>query len=515
MGAEQSVAIWSWVLMVLFIGLMIYFGYFGMRRTRNADDFATARSSYGPIVLGLAVVATTASGSTFMGMPGQAYSLGFASLWYPILYPIGIYGGMLLTARMVKLMGDKFGNRTIPEIVGERYQSEFLRVGLAILSLLLIYYIVAQLVAAAIMFETMMGLDYTVAVWITAIVLCIYLTMGGSHSDILTDAVQGFLMLCIALLVLFMFLTGYGVSGGGMTAVNEAVKAKNPTAGWDTLFIPEHPTYGSAWLAFLLFIAHIPFGVLPHLGNKFLALKNSRQLKVFLMFCVIAGAVLPMMALGGILGLAVLDEPLSHADQVIPALFKELFPPFVAALLAVVVLSAILSTSDGLIVSFSQIFANDLYRKTFAKNQTDEAKVERNALIIGRVAVVGTILLGVWMSYNPPESLAIFLWIGVGGMMAGLMGPLAIGALWRRANKQGAVASFIVGVISYGLIYRDMIPRLEVYGNPFAAAGYSIFIASFVMVVVTLLTKPMPKEHVEKLFGPEKNSSTNQSSFTS
>ncbi len=498
----MSVIAWSWILMVIFLGMMIYLGYAGMKKTHNADDFATARSSYGPIALGLAVCATTASGSTFMGIPGQAYSLGFASLWYPIIYPIGIYGGMLLTARLVKTMGDKFSNRTIPEIVGERFNSEYLRVGLAVLSLLLIFYIVSQLVAAALMFETMMGLSYNAGLWLTAIVLGIYLVLGGSHSDIMTDAIQGFLMVIIALVVTIMFFTGFGVDGG-VSGVNNVIAQKNPEAGWGNLFIPGHDTYGSAWLAFLILVAHIPFGVLPHIGNKFLALKSGKQLKVFLSFSIIAGALLPMMALGGLLGAAVIQEPLAHADSVIPALFVEVFPPFLAALMAVVVLSAILSTSDGLIVSFSQIFANDIYRKTIAKNNPDKPRVERNSLLIGRITVILCILLGIYLSYDPPASLAMFLWIGVGGMVSGLAGPLAIGALWKRANKQGAVTSFTVGVLAYATLYQGWIPGLEAITNPFAASAYSIMVASVVMVVVTLATKPMEQTFLEGIYGSQ------------
>ncbi|GLB60257.1 sodium:solute symporter family protein [Cytobacillus sp. NCCP-133] len=498
----MSVIAWSWILMVFFIGLMLYLGYAGMKKTKNADDFATARSSYGPIALGLAVCATTASGATFMGIPGTAYTSGFPSLWYPMIYPIGIYGGMLLTAKMVKQMGDKFSNRTIPEIVGERFNSEFLRVGLALLSLLLIFYIVSQLVAAALMFQTMMGLSYQAGLWLTAIVLGIYLVLGGSHSDILTDAVQGFLMLIIAVMITVMFFTGFGVDGG-VTAVNDAITAKNPQGGWDTLFIEGHNTYGSAWLVFLILIAHIPFGVLPHIGNKFFALKNGKQMKVFLSFCIVGGALLPMMALGGLLGAAVIPGTLESSDAVIPALFIEVFPPFAAALMAVVVLSAILSTGDGLVVSFSQIFANDLYRKTFAKNNPDKEKVERNSLIIGRVAVVACLGLGILLAYNPPQSLAMFLWIGVGGMVSGLAGPLAIGALWKRANKQGAISSFCVGVISYAVLYMGWIPGLEAITNPFAASGYSILAAAPVMILVTLLTKPMPKEFIDNIYGTE------------
>jgi SSS family transporter len=500
----MSVIAWSWTLMILFIGFMLFLGYLGMRKTKNADDFATARSSYGPIALGLAVCATTASGSTFMGMPGQAYTLGYPSLWYPLLYPIGIYGGMLLTARLVKSMGEKFSNRTIPEIVGMRFNSEFLRVGLAVVSLLLLFYIVSQLVAAALLFESMMGISYSTGLWLTAIVLAIYLVLGGSHSDIMTDAVQGLLMLVIAIIVTVMFFTGYGVEGG-LSGINEALKAKDPQIGPDNLFIPGHATYGGIWLAVAILICHIPFGVLPHIGNKFLALKSERQLKTFLSFSTITGAILPLMALGGLLGVAVLDEPLATPDSVIPELFVQLFPPFIAALFAVTVLSAILSTSDGLIVSYSQIFANDIYRKTIAKNNPDKEKVEKNSLIIGRFVVVLTILVSILISYNPPASLALFLWIGIGGIVSGLAGPLVIGGLWKRGNKQGAITSFIIGVLCYTVLSLGWLPGLEPIKNSFEASAISIIVGSVVMVVVSLLTKPMSQEHIESIFGKSKS----------
>lgn len=493
-----SVVAWSWVFLVASIGLFVGLGYVGMRRTRNADDFAVARSSYGPWVLGFAVVTTTASGSTFLGMPGLAYSVGFSSLWYPIVYPIGIYMGMLLTARLIKAVGDKFGNRSIPEFVGQRYDSDFLRVGLAIVSLLLMFYITAQLVAAATLFQTMLGVGYLPGLIVTAVVLLIYIVMGGSHADILTDAIQGVLMLILAVAVAGMFLVGVGVEGGA-AAVNDAVVERNQNAGWNTLFNPEDPVTASAWLVVLLFVAHLPFGVLPHIGNKFMALNSASQMRKFLMFALVAGCIMPMMALGGILGAAVLGDGVTP-DAVIPTLFTELFPPVVAAFLAVVILSAILSTSDGLIVSISQILANDLYRKTFARNQPTEV-VERNALRIGRVGVGLALVGAVAMAWNPPEFLSILLWIGIGGIVSGMAGPILVGSLWRRATKPAAIISFVVGVVSYALIYLPYLDPLGVADNPFAAAGYSVIIASAAMVVATLLTRPMPEEFLEELFG--------------
>jgi SSS family transporter len=506
---NDPVVFWSWIFLIAFVGLFIAMGYMGMRRTKTADDFAVARSSYGPWVLGLAFVATVASGSTFLGMPGLAYDLGFPSLWYPILYPIGIYLGMLMSAKLIKTMGDRFGNRSIPEFVGARYDSDFLRLGMTLVSFLLLFYITAQLVAAATLFQVMMGMPYIPALFFTAGVLLVYIVMGGSHADILTDAVQGLLMLSIAVAIAVMFFTGFGVEGGP-TTINQRVDEMTG-AGWDTFFIPGHPTFGAAWLVILLLIAHLPFGILPHLGNKFMALSNARQMRQFAMFAIIAGGILPMMALGGFVGAAVIDPGLDRPDQVIPVLFTEVFPPIVAAFLAVAIISAVLSTSDGLVVSVSQLLANDLYRKQFARNQPEEV-VDRRALLIGRIGVVLALVAGIALAWNPPEYLAVLLWVGVGGIVSGLAGPVLIGSLWRRATKTAAIISFVAGVAAYGFFYLPLIDPLGFApgpeageGNPFAAGGMGVIVGSIVMLVATPLTRPMPEEFVDRVFGERRS----------
>ena len=70
------------------------------------------------------------------------------------------------------------------------------------------------------------------------------------------------------------------------------------------------------------------------------------------------------MGLGGILARAVLGDTLfddgMNPNQALPMLFIELFPTWLAALIGVGILAAIMSTADGLVVSSSQIIANDI-----------------------------------------------------------------------------------------------------------------------------------------------------------
>ncbi|TFB14205.1 hypothetical protein E3U55_14240 [Filobacillus milosensis] len=492
---DNSVVMYSWIFMAIFIGVMLIMGYIGMKRTHNSEDFATARSSYGPIVIALVISAGISSGSTFMGMPGLAYDLGAPSLWYPLLYPVATVIGMLFVAKTIKRYGDTFGTRTIPEFIGDRFNSEFLRIVLTIISVLLIFYVVSQLVAAATMFQMMMGVDYSVGIILTGIVLAIYVFMGGSHSDILTDSIQGFLMVITALVVVVCFAFSVGVPGNFGDMIN-TISERNPAGGFDKLFIPGDATYGSIWLVALLFVAHLPFAILPHLGNKFLAVKSNKDMKKLIMYCTIFATILPLMGLGGMLGIAVLDPSLElRPDAIIPVLFTEIFPPVIAAFLAVTVLSAIMSTSDGLIVSLTQLIANDLFRKTIVPRiNMKKEKAEKIELGLSRYSTFVVIIAAAAFAWNPPQYLSIFMWIGIGGIVSATAGPLVVGALWKRATRTGAIVSLLAGTISYWVIY---LPIGFDVSNPFAAAGSGVLIGMITMFIFTIVTTKKNENNVE------------------
>ena len=145
-----------------------------------------------------------------------------------------------------------------------------------------------------------------------------------------------------------------------------------------------------------MLLAHIPLGLLPHIGNKIWALKTGKSRFTFLRFASVFGVTLGMLGLGGALARAVLGGRLyeegSTPNEALPALFIELFPAWLAALIGVGILAAVMSTADGLVVSSSQIVANDLYRRTIAPrfhSHLSDEQLDRRVLVISRWATVG------------------------------------------------------------------------------------------------------------------------------
>lgn len=509
---------YSWLFMVLYIGAMLGFGYIASRRVSDADDFATARNSYGPLLLALAFASTAASGSTFLGVPGLTYTYGVSALWIAFLYPIGIYIGVMICQRSIGRFGNAAGARSIPEYLGERYQSEALRISAAILSLLLLFYLAGQLIAGLVMFEMMLGLSEKWALAITAVVLIGYVTMGGAHADIITDGAQGALMVVLALAIAALFLTGYGA--GGLGSLLDTLEQQDPVLLSN--FNPSEAITASTWSYVSLIIAHIPLGLLPHIGNKLWALKDENSRTRFLILSFIFGMILPAIALGGLVARALLDDSLlaGGANSALPALFIELFPAWLAALLGVGVLAAIMSTADGLLISTSQVFANDIYRRSIAPRfhaHLSEKALDQRVLNISRAATVLTLVAAIVLGWSVMHmNIALLIWAGVGGFTAALMGPLVLGSLWNGISKAGALAGFWGGAITFILIHAEIVSGHWLQGtamesagewfafyaaSPYSAATLGGFVSLALCVAVSRFTMPLPIEHLTNLKG--------------
>lgn len=510
---NEAVVQWGWIFLLVYVVLMLGFGYVGYKRVQGAsggvssqDEYATARGGFGFLALALAYAATVASGATFMGIPALGYDAGFKAGYYAMLYPIGIFGGMLVVARVSKKVSDRFGSQSVPDFLGDRFQAPGLRVLTALLSLFLIFYAMAQITAAGQMFDVILGVEYGRGIWIAGGLLLIYLSLGGSHADILTDAVQGAMMVAIAILIFVMFVLGWGVDGG-IGAVNAALESGQQ---WDTHTSTDNPTFHSWWAIVLLVIAHIGFTAQPHLGNKFFAIKSNRYIRRFMLVASVVGIFLPIMYLGGVLGAAQGIE-VEAADQIVPALFVLNFHPIVAAFLGVAILSAIISTADGVIISLSQIFANDLYRKSYVPWQggdPESEEVQQRTLLISRVMTVVLVIASVVAVISPPQFLVILLWTGIGGIISSFGGPYMIGSLWRRTTVPAAYAATILGFIIFFMLHlgpqAGLMEGLYPFNqNPYASTGIGFTVSAVSTVLVSLVTDPPADEHLDTVFAAE------------
>jgi Na+/proline symporter len=179
-----------------------------------------------------------------------------------------------------------------------------------------------------------------------------------------------------------------------------------------------------------------------------------------------------------------------------------------------------MSTADGLVVSSSQVIANDLYRRTFVpkfRRHLDIAEVDRRVLLISRVStgVVLVICTGLaWLLVD--KNIALIIMIGTGGMMAAFAGPLVMGALWHGVTRAGAYAGLISGMGAFLILHGGVLDPAWVEGtplfaavawlageapNPYSCAGLGEIVSVIVTYGVSKFTAPLPQSHLDDLFG--------------
>lgn len=302
--------------------------------------------------------------------------------------------------------------------------------------------------------------------------------------------------------------------------------------GWPLEY--QHPSFHSWWSIVAILLAHIPLGLLPHIGNKLWALKNDNDRYRFVKLAFGVGLTLGLLGLGGILARAILGDELlmpgRTANEALPALFIELFPTWFAALIGIGILAAIMSTADGLVVSSSQILANDIYRRSivpaFHSHLSDE-EVDRRVLLISRWSTVGVLIMCMFMAWAlQNKNIALLVWIGSGGMMAAFAGPLVMGAIWRGVTKAGAYAGMICGMTTFITLHSGILGNIvgpeSTYPlsgvirwlatespNPFSCAAIGELVSVGVTWGVSKLTQPLPEEYVESMFGSDEPEKTN------
>jgi Na+/proline symporter len=260
---------------------------------------------------------------------------------------------------------------------------------------------------------------------------------------------------------------------------------------------------------------------LPHIGNKLWALKDERDRRRFVGLAFLFGIILPAITLGGALARGRFGDALfaaGGANSALPALFIDLFPAWLAALLGVGILSAVMSTADGLVISTSQVFANDIYRRTLALRihaDIDSADLDRNVLRISRFVTAATLLGSAVLAWFVMDmNVVLLVWVGIGGFTAALAGPLVLGTLWRGVTRAGALAGFWAGAVAFVAIHGGFLStawlegtRLEAAGrwfefnaaSPYSAATLGGLVSVLVTVGVSRVTEPLPRAHLDAI----------------
>ncbi len=433
----------SYTVIGVFIGYLLVllgFGVWGSRESDSIVGYYLAGKKLPSWVIAFSSNATGESGWLLLGLTGMGYLVGIHALWVVLGEVMGVTLGWVLVARPFKAYTDRYGAVTVPDFLEARFRDtghwlRFLSVTI-ILSMVTVY-LAAQLVATGKAFQTFLGMSYVGGVLLGAAITLFYTTVGGFKAVAYTDLLQGVLM---AAGLVTLAVVGIVAAGGWLPLMHQ-LQEIDPA-----LLLPmgKHGVSASGVISAVGFVGvGLAFLGVPQLLVRFMAAKNEQEIvsgSVVAVICIIlfdVGAVFSGMA-----G-RVLFPGLKDAETIMPRMSTDLFPPLITGIFVVVVLAAIMSTVDSLLILASSAVVRDLVQKVF-QPALPERRLSRygqwTTVILGVLAIpfaIAQVQVIFWF--------VLFAWSGLATAFA----PVVLCALfWKRTTLPGAVVGMAGGFLT-------------------------------------------------------------------
>ena len=491
---------------LVYLGCMLYVGYRCSKNNNDSADFYLGGRKLGPLVTAMSAEASDMSSWLLMGLPGLAYLTGVADAgWTAIGLAIGTYLNWRIVAKRIRRYTHVAGNSiTLPSFFSNRYRDEkkiLQSIGAIFIVIFFIPYTASGFAACGKLFSSMFGINYQVAMVISALIIVGYTTLGGFLAASTTDFIQSIIM-SIALVIVFIF--GINVAGG----VSAVVENAQSLPGYLTMHTTYDPVSGTEQTyPIISIVSMIAWGLgyfgMPHILLRFMAIEDEEKLK--LSRRVATGWVVISLAVAvliGIIGLAMTAAgeliPLEgSASETIIVKIADLMsqhgvlPALLAGTILAGILASTMSTADSQLLAASSSVSSDLLGD-FLKKKTGK----KGSMFADRITLLIIALIAVFLARDPNSSvfnIVSFAWAGFGAVF-GLVVLFAL--FWKRSNWQGALAGMISGgamVFIWKYLVRPLGGAWDIY-----ELLPAFLVSCAAIVLVSLLTKAPSKEIVEE-----------------
>ena len=491
---------------VIYLVGMLLVGFVYSKSNEDSSDFYLGGRKMGPLVTAMSAEASDMSSWLLMGMPGLAYLTGIASPgWTAIGLAVGTWLNWLIVARRLRRYSANLSAITVPQFLSLRFHDQrnlLNALGAVIIIVFFIPYTASGFAACGKLFNSLFGVDYMIAMILSAVVIVGYTIMGGFRAVSTTDLIQSVVM-SMALIAVLVY--GVSVAGGWDVVLDNA----RSLPGYLTMLASHNVADNSATSYSLLdIVSTLAWGLgyfgMPHILLRFMAIEDEKKLvlsrriaSVWVVIAMTASIVIGMVGLG-MTKAGALEFLIGSSSETLIVRVASLIAQHgvLAAILAGLILAGILaatmSTADSqMLAAASSVSQNILQEFAHLK------LTEKQSLFAARLTIVCISVVGVVLARDPNSSvfgIVSFAWAGFGGSY----GAVVLCALfWKRCNWQGALA----GMLSGGLMVFVWKYLISPLGGVFGI--YELlpaFLTSLLVCVVVSLVTPAPSAEIEAEF---------------
>lgn len=458
-------------IILLYLAALIFFGYMGKRRAKNAEDFRVAGRRLGPLLYTGTMSAVVLGGASTVGGVGLGYTYGISGMWLVV----AIAAGVILLSLIFAPIISKLKIYTVSQMLTLRYGVRATQVSAIVMLGYTLMIAVTSTAAYASIFRVMFDIDRTWAILLGSLVVIAYSLLGGMWSITLTDMMQ----FAIMTVGIFLFMLPFSLSRtGGWEGLSERLSAEYFSLG----------TMGTNSIITMFVIYTLGVLVGQDIWQRVFSARSPEVARwggtgagVYIALYGVAGAVIGMAA-------AVLAPGLESQDDAFATVAQNYLPTGVGGVVLAAGVAAMMSTASGALIAAATVARVDVVPFLTGKPALAEGADEPDtALAADRIylLVLGVLAtaLAIFLT-DTVTSLTIAYDILVGGLMVAILG----GLIWRRGTGAGAAASMLVGSV----VTLVCMPVFGVLANE--PIYYGLLSSLVVYLVVSLLTKPTSPE---------------------
>jgi solute:Na+ symporter, SSS family len=478
MTSVLTLSISDWLIVVLYFVFVIGIGIYLKRFADTGEGFFMAGRRNSSWVAGLAFLSANLGALEILGWTGGTMKYGmFVSHFYwigaiPAMVFLGLY-----------MMPFYYSSRihSVPGYLKLRFdeRSRLLNAfSFAIMTLLMSG---INLYLMALVLRTILGWDWHLSLWISAVAVGAYIMLGGLMSAIFTEIIQFFLIW----FGLFLVAILGSIEMGGLDKVFGGLPEAMSRL-WATTGDASQNAMGVTWAGIVMGLGFVlSFG---YWTTDFLVVQrafSSKDLrsarltpitasffKMALPFIiVVAGLVAYRLSQMAGSGFHLLPHPTTGEpwnDTAFPLLIARYYPSGLVGLGITALLAGFMAGQAGNVSAFNTVWTYDIYRVLFKKDASDQhlVWVGRVTTVVGMLLSVATAYLAMQFNTIMDYIQAIFSWVN-----APLFATMLLGMFWKRITSTGAFYGLIAGMASSFSIFLGF--KMKLFSS--AAVGLLTF----------------------------------------
>ena len=449
------------LIFILYLFFLLLVGVSTFKLNKTQEDYLLAGRKLGPWVTAFSERASGESAWLLLALPGAAITVGLGGTWAVGGIILGITASWYLIAEKLREETEKFNALTIPEYLHKKYKDDSNIIRLfssIIIAFFFLFYVSAQFHASGKVLNSLFDLDSITGITAGAFIIIIYTLMGGFYAVAWTDLLQGFLM--IGTLVILPIAGFIELSENDKTIKDGLLVAEKLFNNHNSDFFMGKT--GFAALVSVLGGLSWGLGYLgqPHLLTRYMAINNSKQIKVARKIAIIWAV--PGITGAFLVGIVALLHfgpsyfQLIDPEKAMPLLATDILHPIFAGLFISGAVAAMMSTADSQLLISTSAITEDLGIGLKVRNKVLDAVTNcRIFTIIMGLTAYGIAIFS-QITGKTIFSVVSYAWSGLGSAF----GPALLLTLWwDKTTQKGVIAGILMGFFT--TIIWSNIPELK------------------------------------------------------